>query len=390
MAETQKNYLPLIQRKTMPVHHVPQGVLQEELNRLDETAAHRVEHDEPAPGPFGSATMLYNVATEEHFIVDDRHDSNRVNRDGPHAHAEAVSLYPEYFSVTTEALEKLSDNANWVLVFLSTGQSCPSCFTKQHVAVNAWRNAGLIQPGQVLNFYGADYDMTKSVAGFSDKDQLEDMVNNPMGGPLSHAQANFVGSSILDINPQAQQVFRESDKPAAVIMRDGVIIGKGYDTRAESGDLMATAEMNAVKAAVEWQKIMTVKNPEHVIGSEMISATPLFEAPLARTAMFWAKIGVGIYLRNDYMDASHHQTLQTVEAEGVTNAELYKAGTYQTQGRSDTLIHALQAERSGVDGFQNIAQKAWNPRLARDAARGVDSNYDGGTGSKSGHAPGCC
>ena len=77
------NTLSVKDGQILPVHRVPQKILQQELNKLDATAANRVANDDPAPGPFGSATMLYNVKTLEKIIVGDRHDSNRVNRDGP-------------------------------------------------------------------------------------------------------------------------------------------------------------------------------------------------------------------------------------------------------------------------------------------------------------------
>jgi len=386
------NNLPLIDGEVLPVHLVPQNELQIALNDLDKTSAHRVENDEPAPGPFGSAAMLYNIQTADSFIVGDRYDSNRVNRDGPHAHAEAVSLYPEAFIQTTQALQKLKDDCNWVLVFLSTGQSCPSCFTKQHVAVNAWKQAGFISTGRVLNFYGADYDMTKSVAGFSDKDQLNDMIDHPNGAPLNEGKVNFIGSTMLDIDIQAQEVFRNSNGPVAVVMQGVNIIGVGYDTRVETADLLATAEMNAVKAAYTWQAESEsrgerkIKKPWDLSGAKLISATPLNESPLARTAMFWSSIGIGTILRDTYMDVAHNARLITQEAHDMQNHELYEAGTYQNQGRADTLIHALQANQSGLNGFKNLAQHAWNPRVDRDAARGESIHYDGGKSP----GPACC
>ncbi|MEM6780231.1 MAG: hypothetical protein AAF569_00035 [Pseudomonadota bacterium] len=381
------NNLPIGQEGILPVHLVPQKLLQIQLNKLDMTAARRVENDEPAPGPFGSAIMLYNTATGEHFLVGDRHDSNLVNRDGPQAHAEAVSLYPDNYALTTKLLEERKDDPNWIAVFLTTGESCPSCFTKQHVVVNEWIRSGLIERGRILNFYGADYDMTQDVAGFSDKDQLIDMQENPMGAPLTHGKVNFIGSDILDLNPEVQQVFRESEIPVAVITRDGVIIAKGYDTREQDNDPLATAEMNAVKSAFELQKAAEKAEPWNLSDAQMISATTLYEAPLARTAMFWASIPIGVHMRDATYGTPSYDPIRTIEAPGMTNAQLYAAATDRPYNGSNSLIHCFQASQTGEDAFQNLAQKAWRPRVARDAEKGKNIHYDGG--SAGAHSPGC-
>ncbi len=378
---TALNNLPVRNDLILPVHMVPQTLLQIQLNKLDLTAARRVKEDEPAPGPFGSAIMFYNTATQEHFLLNDRHDSNRVNRDGPQAHAEAVSLYPENFAQATAKLEELKKDTNWVVVFLTTGESCPSCFTKQRIAVNDWMRKGLIDKGRVLNFFGADYDMTQAVAGFSDKNQLLDMQNNPNGSP--QGVVNFINRGFLELEPDVQTIFRSMTVPAAVLYdrNSRQVYAVACDTREQTRDPMATAEMNVIKQASDRKRKEGAGEPWNLSGMTLVSSTDLASAPLARTAMFWASIDRGYSIRSTPYFNGH----KTVEAPDMSNEQLYRAATERPYNGDASLIYVFQASQSGLHRFRNLAQTCWKPRVALDAARGKNIHYDGG-----GTAPACC
>jgi tRNA(Arg) A34 adenosine deaminase TadA len=368
----------------LPVHQVPQTQLLSFLNAADVCTERRVMEEEPAPGPFGAATHAYNIKTGENHIIGDI-DSNRVNRDGPTAHAEAVNLYPNRIPSVEEFLEGIKKDQDWVLLFVSTGESCPSCNTKQQIYVGDWIRRGLITRDRVMNVFGADYDMTQETAGFSDKIQLEDMQKFPNGG----GKADFLEGGILNYPQDVRDFLEGSNLPASVVLENGEIVSVGYDERKDS-DLISTPEVSAIRKASRLKEERRLGEAWNLSNMILISPTSMADAPLARSTAFWASIARMHTVRSDIFVGR-----ETKESSYLTNEALYKAVTNRDFGSygPSSLIHILQVREDSLGNkFENLAQKAWPVRVARDAEKGRNIHYDGGQdhdGGKNQTAPKC-
>ncbi len=374
------NNLPVRDDGILPVHLVPQGQLLFLLDAVDMTAARRVQEDEPAPGPFGAATYVYHTGTGQARLIGDM-DSNRVNRDGPSAHAEGVNLYPDRFAALKQFLRDNKNDPAWVVLFVTTGESCPTCFTKQTIAIDHLRTEGLINEGRVLNVYGASYAYTKAVAGFSDEDQLLDMQNYPNGGGV----ANFSSSGMENLPEDARKILMEPGiNNVAFIVENGEVLQWSLDLRGDTSDIFATPEVSVIQKLCKKRIVKGLSEPWKLNNATMFSTTDISRAPLARAVGYWASIPRFIRVTGEGMEGR-----QTREAPVLTNDELFKAVVtrpYNTIG----LIKVFQCVGDGGTGnsFGNQAQHAWGPRKEADAARGRQIHYDGGQPGRA-HGPGC-
>ncbi len=362
------NDIPVQDNLILPVHQVPQTLLLTWLNQADVCTQQRVLTDEPAPGPFGASTYAYNIRTKQSVQIGNI-DSNRVNRDGPAAHAEAVALYPDRAQQIDDFLIANKDDKDWVLIFESTGQSCPSCNSKQQIYVSDWIARDLIDESRVINAYGATYDMTLETAGFSDKIQLDDMQQFPNGGD----QNSFSETRLSQYPSTVISTFADSNRPVAVVFENGQIVGVGVDERRRA-NLIATAEVNAVQVASRLKQDLGMNEPWDLNDAVLLSPTDMASAPLARATGFWAKI-------SDYRTVKGFENKATQESPLLDNQRLYEAVVdtrYGSYGPS-SLIHTFQVRHDGQDGrFENLAQKAWPVRVAREAEGGKNVHYDGG------------
>src|SRR5438132_1406714 len=81
-------------------------------------------------GPFGAQLWLVNEATSDYRLVKGQNSNAVVIKGDAGAHAEAENLSPERREDTREFLQE-HRNEGWQIVQVSSGESCPSCRSKQ-------------------------------------------------------------------------------------------------------------------------------------------------------------------------------------------------------------------------------------------------------------------
>lgn len=342
---------------------IPRRLLLDLLRDADDIAAKRVAEDEPPPGPFGAATYFYDIRTGE-CLPCGGVDSNRVNAEGPGAHAESVNLSAEGQTRLRLFLETRKDGGDWMLLFVSTAESCLSCYAKQQIVAGGLIARGLIGKDRVLSVFGADYADTLSVAGFSDEALLAEMRDYPRGG----GRMKFKTRALSSYPPE----IAEHLAAGAAVVHDGRrLIAAGYDAR-ESGDILATAETQAVHNAFRARLESGAAAPWNLSGFVLASAADLRSAPLARSTAFWASLSLCETVEGGVSPP-------VPELPGMENARLYEAVTARPYNGPAALMRVMRVVEDGTGRrFENRAQKAWIARRAAEEAKGRIVHYDGG------------
>lgn len=348
---------------TAPPPDIPRRLLLDLLRDADETAARRVVKDDPPPGPFGAAMYFYNARTGE-CLPCGGVDSNRVNAEGPGAHAESVNLSAEGQARLRSFLEARKGGADWTLLFVSTAESCLSCYAKQQIVAGGLIVRGLVGKDRVLSVFGADYADTLAVAGFSDEILLAEMRDYPWGGGLMKFETRALSSYPPDVAAHLAA--------GAAVVHDGRdLVAAGYDGRG-SGDALSTAETEAVRSAFRARLAQGAAAPWNLSGLVLASATDLRSAPLARSTAFWASLSLCETVEGAPPPSAP-------ELPGMENARLYEAVIARPYNGPAALMRVMRVAEDGAGRrFENRAQKAWAVRRAAEEAKGRIVHYDGG------------
>lgn len=341
------------------------AALCEKLAETDRHAYDNVTHDDaghsilddkgepvrgkfPRGGPFGA--MLYIELEDGSIEVVGKKRGNNVIGSGiASAHAESEALDEENYKALVTRLETLKAEGKTPRVWMvSSGQSCPTCQTKQEIAARDLAEKGLLPRGQFMALYGATYDETEEIAKFNDGDYAGSLKQSAMdpGSPDNHIQHRQ--ENLETAPPEVQEIFRQATKPTAVIWRNGQVYAVGEDTTTRYNPF-ATAEANAIRAACAKNKKEGAPYPWEVDGT-IYTFTPNIGA-YGFTEAMWTGIKKFVSVLLDGKPAQ--PALQTAEAQHISNSGLLQtvAGGY-----SDTQSYVRVFRDMN---FVNTAQPMW-------------------------------
>lgn len=232
-------------------------------------------------GPFGAQLWLVNPDTEQYILVgtaQEPEDSNAVLSKGrASAHAEAENLSPEKRGELFRFLDARRGEG-WKIVQVSSGESCPSCRSKQVLLATELIEKGVIRPNDFHVAFKATYDQTKRDAGFNDSpyDQALRAINKlgvlktgqGLFGLAAALKADEVASAQIasgELVYNAVDLVAENDVPenvvslfkwageqpfAVIIGQDGVIMSGGMDERDLSPAQINQPEKTAIVSAL--------------------------------------------------------------------------------------------------------------------------------------------
>jgi hypothetical protein len=200
---------------------------------------------DPRGGPFG-AMLAISFPDGTFEQIGQARGNNVVNSGISSAHAEDQVLAPDnYAKLLTRLAELKGQNPTvWVI---SSGQSCPTCHTKQEIVARELVARGLIQPGHFNTLYGATYDETFKIAQFYDALYADGIVFQSLH-PTSQQNLIQFETRPLDAIPAAvREVFAQEHATAAVCQEE-VLYSFGDDQRTRH-DRFSTAGVEAIRHA---------------------------------------------------------------------------------------------------------------------------------------------
>ncbi|HCQ71374.1 MAG: hypothetical protein CL570_07905 [Alphaproteobacteria bacterium] len=346
-------------------------------------------------GPFGASLWLYNTQTDDYVCVgtaDTFQDSNAVLSKGrASAHAEAENLSADKKESVINFLTKTNDK-NWVLVQVSSGESCPSCRSKQVLFANELIEKGLIkeQDGFFVIFK-ATYGQTFTDAGFNDApyDQtlrainklgilkepskgltsLDDAVTNDPALNTERTSGNLILTPVQNLNtPETPAIVKDlfdcyGSTPFAVITEpNGNLITQSADTRSITQSIdepEKTAIVSALYKAAAHNKAQNKDQPWNLQGAKLYTNITDI-GPLAYTESLWYNLSE-INLLPDYSSEVINEQAQ--ELSGTTNTDLFLQVTaeYNVTGSPLTVIF------NGNEEQASIAHLLWRAKTAREA-----------------------
>ena len=221
---------------------LPDDILKTLVEETDEFAIKNVQSGKG--GPFGASVHVYDLVSGDLTMIGDLEANAVIDKGMGSAHAEDQAMNPETVNALKSYLESLSKHSDAVVIFSSSGESCPACHSKEEILNRHLIDEGLLKSGRFAVTYGATYADTANIAGFNDEPYHRDMQKPKGSGMISIDRDN-----IINIPDEVRQIFEQSDVPVSVIaLPDGRFIA-GYEDR--DADLMATSEVSAIRAATQ-------------------------------------------------------------------------------------------------------------------------------------------
>ena len=360
-------------------------------------------------GPFGAQLWLARTIkgkTEYKPVYggeNDYNDSNAVVSKGQaSAHAEAENLSVEK---RQEVLDLLRENKGqgWEVVQVSSGESCPSCRSKQMLFAQELMNEGLIEAGQFHVVFKATYERTGLDANFNDEPYdtgLRALFNLKV---LDDKNGLFIMNDVFDQSPIAQDLIskgkivrtpvvyaKEDSLPqnvvdaiaehtangtpyAAVISPDGKVLSEAVDTRtSEAGatnDFEKTAIVQALHGAWKYQREeLDIFEAWELKGARVVTNINDI-GPLAYNEALWSSLhSLQVLGGNDEVD------LNAREIPSLSNRDLFKMVALE-YNVDESPLHVVH---SGDPSVPNRAHAAWPGILKKLAEeQGIDAHYDG-------------
>lgn len=350
-------------------------------------------------GPFGAQLWAFNKRTSEYVLIADpenMQDSNAVTSKGiASAHAEAENLSPENRERGKAFLQQhKTDDFDWDIVQISSGESCPSCRAKQVIFAQELKADGLIAQNGFHVLFKATYEQTAEIAGFNDKpfdltfraiaqlgmigkqDWLfsveKNLRSNPDTGILIE-RGQLVFNPVSLAPPQELEdgdlllMKRFNRYPVArVLSKEGEVLGS--ETQQQPGQ-------NAIIGAL--QNAALVQRSKGVFESWDLNGAVLQTnirdiGPAAYAETLWYNLsGIEVIenLNTPEIDA------QATEITGMSNAKAWElvAAEYNVSGAPINVAFATElsnqtAARSlSVDGASSVAHLFWNAAMAKEA-----------------------
>jgi len=345
-------------------------------------------------GPFGAMLALVNPNFNQYILVgnaESAQDSNAVVSKGlASAHAEAENLSPEKREMLIRFLEE-NKNQGWEVVQISSGESCPSCRSKQIVLANELIQRGLIDAGRFHVLFKATYDQTYADAGFNDApfdqtfraitalnvlDQPDGLLSLELALNEDPAATRQIKSGELvynavkaveneDIPADVKAIFEQAgDQPVAVVVsQDGQIMSHGLDER-EGSDAINHPEKTAIVRALH-QAAHKLRHEEGKLESWNLEGATLYTnikdmGPLAYAETLWYSLS-GIKFTADYNSDVVENMAQ--EVPGLDNRALFRqvAADYNDQQCP------LNVAFGGDPDVASVAHLLWRARKVKEA-----------------------
>ena len=365
-------------------------------------------------GPFGAQLWLARTVdgnTDYHPVYggeEDYNDSNAVVSKGQaSAHAEAENLSPEKRQEVRDFLRE-HKGEGWEVVQVSSGESCPSCRSKQMLFAQELMDEGLIEAGQFHVVFKATYERTGIDAGFNDEPYdtgIRALFNLKV---LDHQNGLFIMNDAFQASPEATAMISDGKivrtpvllakqdalpedlaariqehtnkgAPFAVIIgKDGQILSEATDLRTSSDDVNAyeqTAIVQALHKAWAHQKFeLDIFEAWKLEGARVVTNIRDI-GPLAYNEALWSSLaGIEVFGGSDEVDKNAR------EIASLSNRDLFKlvALEYNVPESPLHVVHTGDPEEP------NRAHAAWPAIVARMAEEtGKDVHYDGAQADQS-------
>jgi len=346
-------------------------------------------------GPFGAQLWLYNAQKNQAVLVgtaQNPEDSNAVVSKGrASAHAEAENLSPEKRQQVFDFL-KARPNEDWDLVQVSSGESCPSCRTKQVLFADELMDAGLIKKNGFHVVFKATYYQTKMDADFNDApyDQafraistlgvleaerglftLEETLKADeiasaqiQSGELIYNAVNEV--SVEGIPDTISQLLQRADNhPMAVILTaEGRILSHGFDERNLVTDGVNMPENTAIVSAL--YEAARIKREVHgEFESWNLQGAKLYTnirdiGPMAYSESLWCNLSE-INVVHEFTSDLTDEMAQ--EVPNVPNRELFS----QVAAEYNTAQSPLNVKFNGNVDEASAAHLLWKARMQMES-----------------------
>ncbi len=346
-------------------------------------------------GPFGAQLWLVHPGTSRYVLVgtaEEPEDSNAVVSKGrASAHAEAENLSPEK---RLELVKFLEDRRGeeWQIVQVSSGESCPSCRSKQILLADELIERGLIGENDFHVVFKATYDQTKRDADFNDapydqtfraidelgvldtEEGLFDLESVLRGHGIAAAQIksgelvyNAVDRvSTKDVPQEVNKLFAQAgDQPCAVIFRpDGSVMSFGLDERDLAYDAINEPEKTAIVSAL-YKAAARLRDEEGKFDAWDLEGARLYTnirdiGPMAYAESLWYNLS-GITVVSDY--ASDVVDGLAQELPGTSNRVFFR----QVAADYDSPVSPLRVAFGGNPEEASVAHLLWKARMAKEA-----------------------
>ncbi|MEJ0061649.1 MAG: hypothetical protein WDO70_00210 [Alphaproteobacteria bacterium] len=270
------------------------------------------------------------------------------------------------------------------IIMTSSGQSCPSCHSKEEIVARHLRTEGFDAPFVVS--YGATFEQTANVARFHDEPYLLDLFRQTQAQVLRPMVRHKV-APLEKLPSFVQRIFDEETLalPTAYagLIRSHMVRGRGgggrdaelmkltgggTDERAR-GDIFAIAEVGALRAACRRRKEEGAEQPwrlGHPSHPATLYTTTQDIGPLAMAECQWAGVSEIVSVRYSHPNADRQQTQ---EAPWLANREFFRIIAGHGYNSAESAIKVVRDPN-----FANLAQKAWRQKLDKE---GDGSLYNG-------------
>ncbi|NCC22725.1 MAG: hypothetical protein EOM26_09735 [Alphaproteobacteria bacterium] len=346
-------------------------------------------------GPFGAQLWLVHPESGRHVLVgtpDAPEDSNAVVSKGiASAHAEAENLSPEKRRMV-KAFLGAHVGEGWKLVQVSSGESCPSCRSRQVLFARELIAEGLLPAGGFHVVFKATYDQTREIAGFNDSAYDEAFRAVARLGLLSRDDGlfaletafqedaetatlksngalvfNAVHAADTDQFPEAVRALfaGAGDTPVAIVVSaSGAIMASGADTRAESGLNVPeeTAIVAALHKAATCQREKDGKFEAWNLEGARLYTNIRDIGPLGYAESLWYNLSA-IHVATDFTSEEIDRAAQ--EMPGIANSVLFAqvAAEYNQPDAPVSVTHGGDPEEASV------AHLLWQAKMRMEAIR---------------------
>lgn len=344
-------------------------------------------------GPFGALLVLFHPETNQLVLVgnpENAQDSNAVVSKGlGSAHAEAENLSP---NKRRRVIKFLTEHRGqgWHLVQVSSGESCPSCRSKQVAFANELIDKGIIGRDQFHVVFKATYGQTKKDADFNDEpyDQtfrtilalgvldsedglfgLEEAIKADPTADVQHKAGGLIYNPVDPVNEdevsaEVLEMFQEQDvRPMAVIVRqDGSILSSSVDLRMATEKVNLTEKTAIIRAlhnAAKFQREQEGKFESWNLEGATLYTNIKEIGPMAYAESLWYNLS-GIKVVGHLTDPQIERMAE--EVPGINNIDLFR----QVAADYDSDVSPLSVVFNGNPEEASAAHLLWQAKMHRE------------------------
>ena len=325
-------------------------------------------------GPFGARLALFTVDKSGACIPQIQFpvSCNMVLESGIGSfHAEAQALNAGHIAILKQKIHHLSfdTQATPVVVLFSSAQPCMACQTKIEICARQLVHANLIQPKNFLLVYGSNYEETEKIAGFHDYAYALDFFNFRNSEQTKYNLIAHEEATNDTLPREVHDVLIDNALIEAILVRDGHIIGLGYDQRTDN-DYFKTSECVALHAASRALKNDGHATPWSLDGAQLYTLNPDI-GPLSYAECQWAAVEKVVSIlpppAPPFAKQKEEQNAKHLDCPNCSNNELFQriAEGYNTPWSALTVAQDKL--------FANAGQKEWAKRMDRIYYNGHDA-----------------